>query len=77
MEIKNFYKTLKKIKSTDLELEQSFKHIFGVAENFWFNGGVKREGPSHRVCYTIKFLKLDRIHHFYEKSNLSHGGTSI
>ena len=78
MEIKNFYKTFKKVvKSTDFELEQSFKHIFGVVENFWFNGGVKREGPSHCACYTLKFLKLDKIHHFYEKSNLSHGGTSI
>ena len=27
------------VKSTIFELQQSFLHIFGVAQNFWFNGG--------------------------------------
>ena len=36
---RNFRK--KVVKSTIFELEKSFKYIFGVAENFWFNGGVK------------------------------------
>ena len=46
MEIQKFYKNFRKkvVKSTIFELEQSFKHIFGVAENFWFNGGVKKGG---------------------------------
>ena len=29
----------KSVKSTIFELQQSFLHIFGVAQNFWFNGG--------------------------------------
>ena len=36
MEIQNFIQNFRKkvVKSTIFELEQSFKHIFGVAENF-------------------------------------------
>ena len=47
---KKFYK--KVVKSTIFELEKSFKYIFGLAENFWFNGGFKKGGaaaPSHRA----------------------------
>ena len=29
------------IKSTIFELQQSYLHIFGVAQNFQFNGGAK------------------------------------
>ena len=48
MEIQKIYKNFRKkvVKSTIFELEQSFKHIFGVAENFWFNGGVKKGGTA-------------------------------
>ena len=54
MEIQKFYKNFRKkvVKSTIFELEQSFKHIFGVAENFWFNGGVKKGGASRRACWS-------------------------
>ena len=30
------------VKSTIFELQQSFLHIFGVTQNFQFNGGPKR-----------------------------------
>ena len=34
------------VKSTIFEIELSFKYIFGVAENFWFIGGVKKGGSG-------------------------------
>ena len=72
-----FIRLLKKVvKSTVFEIEQSFKHILGVAENFWLNCEVKREGPSHQACYILKFLKLDKIHHFYEIEQFQSSPTS-
>ena len=52
---RNFRK--KAVKSTIFELQQSFLYNFGVAENFWFNGGgfisQKKEGgrpPRSPLC---------------------------
>ena len=50
---RNFFK--KAVKSTIFELQQSFLYIFGVAQNFWLNGGgfmaqkggVGDRPPSH------------------------------
>ena len=40
----------KAIKSSIFELQQSFWHIFGVAQNFWFNGGgfMSQKGGGNR-----------------------------
>jgi len=41
----------KAIKSTIFELQQIFKNIFGVAHNFWFNGGdfiAQKRGSGDR-----------------------------
>ena len=32
------------IKSTIFELQKSYLHIFGVAQNFQFNGGAQKRG---------------------------------
>ena len=34
------------IKSTICELQQSYLHIFGVAQNFQFNGGAQKGGGA-------------------------------
>ena len=34
------------IKSTIFELQQSYLHIFGVAQNFQFNGGAQKMGEA-------------------------------
>ena len=60
MEIQKFYKNFRKkvVKSTIFELEQSFKHIFGVAENFWFNGGVKKGGAPPPLAGPETYEKI-------------------
>ena len=48
------------IKSTIFELQQSYLHIFGVAQNFQFNGGAQKRGgavaPPRSPLYT-PFIK--------------------
>ena len=47
------------VKSTIFELQQSFLHIFGVAQNFQFNDGgfmsQKGDPPSFRPCEATPF----------------------
>ena len=52
------------IKSTIFELQQSYLHIFGVAQNFQFNGGaLKGGGRSPPLNTPLIFIqKLSRNH---------------